>query len=252
MTVAAPTILSELGLDNRESEYEPRAVRATITAASPDVALLKVIGPDPYEAVMPVTEFYPNHEWHTGETYILEQLGPPPRPLLSAIRPELIPLLLDGYAPEVRSGLVRIMGVARAAGVRTKLAVAATEVGVDPVAACIGRNANRVRAVGQLLCGERIDVIAWNPDLVTYLRNALAPAAVTDIVVKGDRAVAVAPVHQMSAAVGGGGLNASLAGQLVGLKVVVVPEGTDPEAQVEAELTATEGNEPCAEELPVA
>ena len=224
-TTAAGDILAELGLAGTPVA-EARLVRAKVVAASPDVALLQVLGTDPYEAVMPVTEFYPRR-WNTGETLVLEQLSAPPRPLVSAVRPELVTMAFDGFSPEVRSGQVRIMAVARHPGVRSKVAVATTDAALDPVAACVGRNANRVKGVASLLGGERVDVIAWHHDQATYLRNALAPAGVTRVEISGDKAVAVAPAHQMSAAVGSGGLNAALAGQLVGLRVVVVAEGSE-------------------------
>jgi len=223
-------ILDGLGLGDPTTPFAVRLVTARVTAASPDVALLTVEAENPYEAVMPVTEYYPDKQWEEGQRLVLEQLGAPPRPLLSTNRPEIVSLLLDGFVPEVRAGQVRVMGIARAPGVRAKVAVAATDLNVDPVASCVGRAANRVRAIGQLLGGERIDVIPWHPDAATYLSNALAPAAVSRVEINGTRAVAVAPTHQMSAAVGGGGLNAALAGQLVNLKVIVIAEGS-PEDQ---------------------
>ena len=231
-TTTERTILADLGLTTTAPAFETRVVRAKVTQASQDVALLSVLATPSYEAVMPVTEFYPGRSFVKDEVLVLEQLSAPPRPLLSAIRPELVALLIDGVVPEVRAGLVRIMGVARAAGERTKLAVAPTESGVDPVAACVGRGANRIRSISEQLGGERVDVISWHPDTETYLRNALAPAGVGRIVIDAAaaKAIAVAPAHQMSAAVGGGGLNAALAGQLVGLRVVVVAEGTDVDA----------------------
>jgi N utilization substance protein A len=72
--------------------------------------------------------------------------------------------------------------------------------------------------------GERLDVVAWHPDKAEFLRAALAPAAVTRIEIDTEEARAYAPAHQMSAAVGGAGLNSQLAGQLVGLRVTVVPD----------------------------
>lgn len=219
-------ILESFGLQAPPVAQES-LVFATVVAASPDVALLRVRSDPPYEGVIPVTEFYPGRPWAVGERLLLEQVGEPPLPLLTATRPELVSLLFDGYSPEIRSGAVRVMGIARRPGVRTKVAVASTEPHIDPVASCVGRAANRVRAVSEMLGGERVDVIAWSPDRTTYLRNALAPAAVTKVVIAGHQATAIAPPHQMSAAVGGGGLNAALAGQLVGLKVVVAVEGSE-------------------------
>jgi N utilization substance protein A len=198
---------------------ELKVVTATIVSATADVATLRTASGD--EAIMPVTEFYPTVRWTVGDTYQLLQTTDGPRPQLSAVRNELIVALFEGLSPEVRSGSVRIMGVARSAGVRAKVAVAATDTGVDAVAACLGRQANRVRTVIAALAGERVDVVGWHPDPATYLSNALAPAAVTEVRIDGTKAVAVAPAHQMSAAVGGSGLNSSLAGQLTGLHVII-------------------------------
>ena len=113
------------------------------------------------------------------------------------------------------------MSIARAAGLRSKVAVASTGGTADPVAAMIGRDANRVKLVSQLLEGERIDIVAWSPVTETYLKNALAPAKVSRVQVTERGATAFAPAHQMSAAVGSSGLNSQLAGQLIGLPVIV-------------------------------
>lgn len=219
------SLLAQLGL-SIEEVFEPRVVTATVVSASQDVALLRTVpavgkGED---AVMPATEWYPTRRWTVGESYQLLQVDPGPRPLLSAVRPEFIEELFAGVSPEVRSGAVRIMGVARNPGVRCKVAVASCEPGVDPIASCVGRSANRVRLISSILLSERIDVVAWHPDPADFLKAALAPAAVSRIEIDGDEARAYAPAHQMSAAVGGSGLNSQLAGQLVGVKVTVIPE----------------------------
>lgn len=200
-----------------------RVVSARVISATSDVALLRVEAPGArsYDAIMPRTEFYPNKRWELNVSYTLEQLGAGPRPVLSAVRDEFIELLLAGVSPEVRAGQVRVVAVARECGNRTKLAVAATEPGVDAVASCVGRDANRVKYLRDALCGERVDVVAWHPDRETFLRNALAPAAVTELRFDGDNVTAVVPSHQMAAAVGGGGLNSRLAAQLAGVTVTV-------------------------------
>lgn len=223
------SIIDTLGLsvDDTDTDFEPKVVTATVVSASPDVALLRTLDlgdGTSFDAVMPVTEFYPNATWAVGKTYQLLQLGPGPRPVLSAVRPELLTALLTGVSPEIRSGTVRVMGVARQPGVRAKVAVAPTDANVDAIGSCVGKAANRVRLLGDILNGERVDIIAWHPERESYLRNALAPAAVTGIEIEGDRAVAYAPAHLMSAAVGGGGLNSQLAGQLLGLNVTIASE----------------------------
>jgi N utilization substance protein A len=219
-------LLESLGI-SIEDIFAPRVVTATVTSASADVAVLRTLGIEgspSLEAVLPATEWYPTRRWELGATYQLLQIDKGPRPLLSAVRNELIEQLFAGVSPEVRSGAVRIMGIARNPGVRTKVAVAACENGVDPIAACVGRRASRVRLISSILLGERLDVVAWHPDQADFLRSALAPAAVSRIEIDGEEARAYAPAHQMSAAVGGAGQNSQLAGQLVGLRVTVVPD----------------------------
>jgi N utilization substance protein A len=189
-------------------------VTATITATTADVALLNFANNQ--QATMPITEFYPNKKWELGSTYHLLRVGQQQRPTLSACRPELISMLLDGLSPEVRSGSVRVMGVVRQVGIRSKIAVAATSEGIDPIAACVGPSAGRVKRLSEMLNGERVDVVAWNPDVEQYIKNALG-TTVRSIELNGSRAQVVVPAHQYQAAVGGGGLNAALASRLTGV-----------------------------------
>lgn len=222
------TILDELGLTtDRDVPAEPEAsvVTATVVGATADLASFEVRRHDGtvVEAICPATEFYPDRQWHVGDRYAMLLLSGGNRPVVSAVRSDLLVAFYTGVAPEVRSGAVRIMGVVRLPGVRAKVAVAATEEGLDPVAACVGRKANRVKAVGQALAGERIDVVAWHDDQAQFLTNALAPAKIDRVKISGRDAEVYAPRHQMAAAIGGGGLNSSLAGRLTGLKVSVVP-----------------------------
>ena len=219
-------IMTALGLADPDVPVFSRVVTGTVVAESADAALVEFTSRTGKKAtgILPVTEFYRGKRWEVGKVYTLLQCDSSPRPLLSATRPELVTNLLEGISPEVRAGQVRVMAVARRAGARTKVAVAATEAGVDAVAACVGRSHNRVDHLKDAMFGEQVDIVAWHEDTETYLRNALQPASVVDVVVDEDKraAVASAPQHQMSAAVGGGGLNSALAGQLVGLSVKIV------------------------------
>lgn len=209
------SILETLGL---EALPETRVVTGIITAATPDVAT--VTTRDGSSALLPSSEFYPGQPLEVGRQYYLLRI-PGPAPMLSVVRPELISALYAGVTPELRTGIVRIISIARAPGSRSKVAVASTRADVDPVSALVGRNANRVRAISALLGGERIDVIPYHRVPETYLANALAPATVERVVIDGDSATVYAPSHQMSAAVGHGGLNSQLAGQLLGVSVRV-------------------------------
>lgn len=207
-----------------DSAADLRCVTATFTSVSADVATLHTS--DGEDLLLPVTEWYPTRAWVVGERTVAVRTLRGSRPWLSVTSPHLVSALLDGIVPEVREGIVRVMGVARAPGIRTKIAVAATVADIDPVLVCVGRSANRVKELTRLLHGERVDIIAWNPDPAVYLKNALAPAQVSSARItdktRGEIEV-TAPRHQMAAAVGEKGLNSSLAGQLCGVTVTVVP-----------------------------
>ena len=159
-----------------------------------------------------------------GNKYVLQELDQSERPMLSAVRPEMIELLLAGVTPEIRSGTVRVMAAARVVGIRAKIAVAATAVGVDPVAACLGRGANRVAWLKEQLQGERVDVVAYSSDPETFIRNVFSSTTVISATVTGSHAEVVVPKHNLEAALGGGGLNQLLASRLTGLTVTIRSE----------------------------
>lgn len=155
-------------------------------------------------------------------------------PLQATLRGlQIVHAAAAGVVPEVRQGTVRIMKVARIPGQRTKIAVASTQEGVEPVRAMLGRAACRVRAISRLLMGERIDIVHYSPDPAQMLRSALAPAEVCDVLVEGRYAVASVPAHLSQAAVGGSGWNAQLAGRLAGLTVSIVKDGQDLREELE-------------------
>lgn len=216
-------IMEALGLEEDTYGIGDRVVSAQVLSASKDVAVLQVTDVDgkTRDAIMPVTEWYPHRRWTTGDRYQLMEVSSGSRPMLSAARPALAVALLAGVSPEVRSGAVRVMSVARNPGVRVKIAVAATSEGFDPIAACVGKGACRVKYLTAALQGERVDIVAWHPDQETYLANSLAPARVDRVEITDNTATAYAPPHLMSAAVGAGGLNSRLAGELTGLTVTI-------------------------------
>lgn len=224
------TMLEALGLapDAGSAEFTPYLITATVTSSNADAAVLSFAhNAHTVAGVLPVTEQAPGASWAAGTTHtvvLCEAVTPGGRPRLSAVRRELVTETLASLSPEVRAGNVRIMGVARRPGLRTKVAVTSTIADLDPVAACVGRGHNRVDALRKALGGEQVDIVAWHPDTEMFLRNALQPAAITTIVITPEdkTAVAATPAHQMSAAVGAGGLNSALAGKLVGLMVKIV------------------------------
>ena len=146
---------------------------------------------------------------------------------LSRTHPGLVRKLFALEVPEIAQGLVEIVSIAREAGHRTKIAVRATEPGINAKGAAIGELGARVRAVQAELGAEKIDIIDFSDDLATFVANALSPAKVTEAFVldAGTKAVrALVPDYQLSLAIGKEGQNARLAAKLTGAKIDIQPD----------------------------
>jgi len=143
--------------------------------------------------------------------------------ILSRKHPQLIKRLFEVEVPEVYDGIVEFKSIAREAGVRSKVAVASRESGLDPVGACVGPGGSRVRNVVTDLRGERIDIIPHNDDPATYVANALSPAKVERVIIDQNTHTAnvIVADNQLSLAIGKEGQNARLAAQLTGWRIDV-------------------------------
>jgi len=157
------------------------------------------------------------------------------RPVIYVSRshPNLVKKLFEQEVPEIASGIVEIVSVAREAGSRTKIAVASRDENVDPLGACVGQRGARVQTVMDELGQEKVDVIEWDQDPAIFISNALSPAKVvrvdTDIFTKPDgsremNARVVVPDHQYSLAIGRAGQNVRLAARLTGWKIDIKSE----------------------------
>jgi N utilization substance protein A len=138
--------------------------------------------------------------------------------------------------PEVGQGLIQILGAARDAGVRAKIAVRSNDPRVDPVGACVGMRGSRVQAVSNEIAGERVDIIPYDENPAQFVINAMSPAEVMSIVVDEDSHsmdIAVSE-EKLSQAIGRGGQNIRLASQLTGWDLNVMTE-SDAEAKSETE-----------------
>ncbi len=150
-----------------------------------------------------------------------------PQITVSRTHPSLVRRLFALEVPEIASGVVEIVSLAREAGHRTKMAVRATEPGVNAKGACIGELGQRVRAVTVELNNEKIDIVDYSPDLATFVASALSPAKVTSayIIDESIKAVrALVPDYQLSLAIGKEGQNARLAAKLTGAKIDIQPD----------------------------
>ncbi len=139
---------------------------------------------------------------------------------LSRIHPGFVKRLFETEIPEIADGTVKIAGVSREAGSRSKIAVYTDDPNVDPIGACIGNRGMRINAILEELGNEKIDIIRYHEDPAEYIREALSPAEVLGVTIDGERSarVTVAP-NQLSLAIGREGQNAKLAARLTGYKI---------------------------------
>lgn len=179
------------------------------------------------EGVIPAGEQVPGENYTHGQRlrcYVLSVVrgARGPQITLSRTHPNLIRKLFELEVPEVADGSVEIVAIAREAGHRTKIAVAAMDPELNAKGACIGPMGSRVRAVMSDLGGEKIDIIDFDEDSATFVGNALSPAQAISVTVVDERARAarvVVPDFQLSLAIGKEGQNARLAARLTGWRI---------------------------------
>jgi transcription termination/antitermination protein NusA len=153
-----------------------------------------------------------------------------PQVVLSRTDPRLLIKLFEMEVPEIYDGTVVIKGAVREPGERAKIAVMSRERDVDPVGACVGMKGSRVQSIIRELRGEKIDIIPWHEDIVSYAQNALAPAKITRVSVTSDDQAhrphldVIVDNDQLSLAIGKRGLNVRLAAELIGAKIDIKSE----------------------------
>jgi N utilization substance protein A len=159
-----------------------------------------------------------------------------PQLFLSRTAPEFLIELFKLEVPEVGQGHINILGAARDAGVRAKIAVKSNDPRIDPVGACVGMRGSRVQAVSNEIAGERVDIIPHDDNPAQFVINAMSPAEVMSIVMDEDSHsmdIAVSE-EKLSQAIGRGGQNIRLASQLTGWDLNVMTE-SDAEQKSESE-----------------
>ncbi len=191
-----------------------------------------IVGIGKAETVMPREERIHGEHYFSSQRlafYLKEIINEEDQKMIIVSRaaPELVVELFRREVPEVSSGAVEIKGIARRPGERTKIAVFSTQPGVDPVGSCVGQKGVRVQAVIGELNDEKVDVIPFNQDLRQFIISALSPAddiKVSEIDEKNRIAVVIVADDQLAMAIGEGGENVGLAGNLTGYEIKIKGE----------------------------
>lgn len=183
------------------------------------------------KAILPRSEQAPHERYFVGQhrkVLVLEVRRSihGPQIIVSRAHKGLVKRLFELEVPEIYHGQVEVMGIAREAGSRTKIAVRSRQAGLDPVGACVGQRGLRVQAISNELGGERIEVFQYDDDPQKFVGNALSPAPVVrvDCVPEEKTAYVVVPDRYLSLAIGKEGQNARLAAKITGWRIDIRSE----------------------------
>ncbi|MFZ5884433.1 MAG: transcription termination factor NusA [Chloroflexota bacterium] len=180
------------------------------------------------EGTLPASQRIPGERFKVHDrirAVVLEVKDGPrgPQIILSRAHRNFLRRLLENEVPEIYHGVVEIRAIAREPGARAKVAVSATQPGIDPVGACVGIKGVRIQAIVKELHDEKIDIIEWHPDPLVYITKAISPARVTGVYLANSEGARTATVvvseDQLSLAIGRDGQNARLAAKLTGWRI---------------------------------
>jgi N utilization substance protein A len=193
------------------------------------------------EGILSHREQTPRETYRPGDRIVayvkdIDREARGPLVILSRSDPRLVDKLFEAEVPEIYEGIVKIVGVAREPGSRSKIAVSTRDSDVDPVGACVGIKGSRVQAVVQELRGEKIDIVPYDPDPARYIIAAIQPAEVNKVIVDeaDHRMELVVPDEKLSLAIGRKGQNVRLASQLTGWKLDIISESKFKQMEEEA------------------
>jgi N utilization substance protein A len=216
------------------------------------------------EAILPASEQVRTERYRIGQrlkVYLLEvvRTSRGPQVVVSRSHPDLLRRLFELEVPEVLNGIVELKSIAREAGYRSKVAVAARQEGIDPVGCCVGLRGIRIQNIMRELNGEKLDVVSWSSDVSAFIANALSPAQVLSVELDEDEGIAtvIVPDKQLSLAIGKEGQNARLAAKLTGWRIDIKSASiaeeekltkAEPLPEVEEAAVGEELAEPAVEE----
>ena len=208
------------------ADREGELINGTVQSVSPQGVVLNL---GRTEASLPHNQQIPRERYRVNQrlrAYVLEvrKSNRGPQIIVSRSHRNMLRRLLELEVPEIFNGTVEIKAIAREAGSRSKVAVVATQEGVDPVGSCVGMRGIRIQNIVNELSGEKVDIVAWDPDTATFIANALSPARVANVLLDDEAganktATVVVPDDQLSLAIGKEGQNARLAAKLTGWRI---------------------------------
>lgn len=212
-------------LYNSYAEREGEIINGTVQSIDSQQVTLSL---GKVEAILPRAEQIPTERYSIGQrlrAYVSEvqKTSRGPMIVVSRTHRNMLRRLLELEVPEIYNGTVEIKSIAREAGYRSKVAVAALQEGVDPVGSCVGMRGVRIQSIVNELNGEKIDVVEWSSEPASFIANGLSPAKVLNVILQdandGKTAVVVVPDKQLSLAIGKEGQNARLAAKLTGWRI---------------------------------
>lgn len=226
---------------NEMTERQGELVNAVVRRKEGPTVYVEIIGSQ-MEGVMTQSDQIPTETYNVGDVikvFIkkIREGKNGPQVVVSRSSAGFVRKLFEMEVPEIKAGLVKIAGIVREGGFRTKLAVYSEDPNVDAVGACIGNKGVRVNAVVSELAGEKVDVIEWCADAIEYIARALSPAQVLMVSINEEEKTArvVVPDEKLSLAIGRNGQNARLAAKLTGWKIDVKPYSSVMAAETASE-----------------